>query len=115
MPTPTYTPLATLTLATGNTTVSFSSISQAYKDLVLVIDGAGVTGQSTAQITFNASATGYDMLEMRGDGTMTSSSRSPSYTFGIMADTFSHLGKSAIIVDIFNYSSTSIQKTFLYI
>lgn len=36
MPTPTYTPLANITLSSSATTVSFSSINQSYKDIILI-------------------------------------------------------------------------------
>jgi hypothetical protein len=49
MPTETYIPLANLTLSSGQTSVTFSSISQAYRDLVLVINwqnsGLGSAGR----------------------------------------------------------------------
>jgi hypothetical protein len=38
MPTPTYVPLATVTLASTSSTVSFSNIPTTYQDIVLVLD-----------------------------------------------------------------------------
>ena len=39
MPTPTYTPLATVTLGTATASITFSSIPATYRDLILVING----------------------------------------------------------------------------
>ena len=45
MPTQTYTPLATVTLGSSASTVTFSSIPATYRDLVLIIAGTYVTSQ----------------------------------------------------------------------
>lgn len=47
MPTPTYTPLANITLGSTAATVTFSSISQSYRDLVLVF-----SVNAAAQMTY---------------------------------------------------------------
>jgi hypothetical protein len=39
MPTPTYTPLATVTLGSAASSVTFSSIPATYRDLILVVNG----------------------------------------------------------------------------
>jgi hypothetical protein len=68
MPTPTYTPIATTTLGTAAASVTFSSISGSYTDLVLIIAGV----QSVADvpyIQFNSdTATNYSRTQLSGDG-----------------------------------------------
>jgi hypothetical protein len=44
MPTPTYVPMATVTLGTAASSVTFSSIPATYRDLVLVVNGANAAG-----------------------------------------------------------------------
>lgn len=46
MPTSTYTPIATITLASNASSVTFTSISQAYKDLIVIGSGKSVSGGS---------------------------------------------------------------------
>ena len=42
MPTPTYIPLQTITLASAASSVTFASIPQTYRDLVLVVAGSSI-------------------------------------------------------------------------
>jgi hypothetical protein len=44
MPTPTYTPLATVTLGSSASSVTFSSIPATYRDLVVAYNGQTTTG-----------------------------------------------------------------------
>lgn len=44
MPTPTYTPLATVTLGSSAASVTFSSIPATYRDLVLVVNAKNTVG-----------------------------------------------------------------------
>jgi hypothetical protein len=70
MPTLTYTPLANITLSSTAASVTFSSISQAYRDLVLVMRGTASTGQLTCIITLNGDTSGsYAYVVAGGNGT----------------------------------------------
>ena len=64
MPTPTYTPLANITLSANATSVTFSSIPATYRDLILVIYGSTNTGSGEGQIIFNGvtSSGNYDQI-----------------------------------------------------
>ncbi len=64
-----YVPLANLTLSSSAASVTFSSISQAYRDLVLVANWVGATtGATRCNIRFNSSTTTYSVVEMAGNG-----------------------------------------------
>lgn len=64
MPTPTYTPLANVTLTGPASTVTFSSISQSYRDLILVVN---VFANATPTIKFNGnSGADYRICGMAG-------------------------------------------------
>jgi hypothetical protein len=71
------TPLANLTLSAGATSVTFSSISGAYRDLILVVTG-GSGSYSAFQIQFNGSATGYTWVGMEGNGSANAAATSTS-------------------------------------
>jgi hypothetical protein len=109
MPTPTYKALATRTLTSTATSVTFSSIPATYRDLILVVNGAGST-QDNATLTFNGDTTAanYSYVTMRGDG---SAATSTSGT-GALVATYTTSRFSAI-VQIMDYSATDKHKTRL--
>lgn len=82
MPTPTYTPLANVTLGSAAATVTFSSISQSYRDLVLVCQmSRSTTGESGPFIRVNGdTGSNYSFVNMEGNGT------SASRAFGAARD-----------------------------
>lgn len=59
MPTPTYIPIATTTLASATYSASFSGITQSYRDLVLVLSGKCDVNAATLQMILNNN-TGYN-------------------------------------------------------
>lgn len=69
MPTPTYTPLANITLGSSAASVSFSSISQSYKDLVFVISGIASSNQNVRCQVNGLTTNIYSRVHMSGDGT----------------------------------------------
>jgi len=113
MPTPTYTPLANITLGSSAASVTFSSISQVYRDLVLVcqIFGAG----SYPIITFNSDTSNtYQNVQMHGNG---SDPNSQVFTFTGLGVSQS-IGGSAtepflFTNNIMDYSATDKHKTVL--
>lgn len=115
MPTPTYTPLANLTLSSSAASVTFSSISQAYRDLVLVMD-IKTTVEANVGIRFNSDTSGntkYNRVRMRGNGsTATSDSSSGDEIFYIGATPNSTVAAQAIL-NIQDYSATDKHKTIL--
>jgi hypothetical protein len=62
MPTPTYTPLATVTLGSAAASVTFSSIPATYRDLVVVLDGSLASGSSLYYTLNNDSGSNYSMV-----------------------------------------------------
>ena len=74
----TYTPIATQTLSSGQSSITFSSISSAYTDLVLI---AAIKGTSTIyrQLTVNGdNGSNYSMTDLFGDGSSAGSGRQTS-------------------------------------
>jgi hypothetical protein len=72
----TYEPIATTTLASTNSQITFSSIPNTYTDLRLVFLG---TGQSTyVSLRFNGSASTYSNTDFRLQGTSVGSERRTS-------------------------------------
>lgn len=77
MPTPTYTPLANITLLSTTSSITFSSISQDYGDLVLVVYQTVVASTNEMQIYINSdTANNYSRVYFEGNGTAASTSSS---------------------------------------
>jgi hypothetical protein len=115
----TYTPIATTTLGSDTTTVTFSSIPQTYTDLVLIANAQSTqTGSSINGLrgTFNSdTASNYSATYLYGDGSAAASARDANITvaqLGNMTQT-SATYLTANIIHIMNYSNTTTYKTWL--
>jgi hypothetical protein len=113
MPTPTYTPLATVTLGSSASSVTFSSIPATYRDLILVFAGTR-TGNNNVQYRFNSdTGTNYSTVIAAGNGSgTTSSAESLSFLFStsytLQTDT-----QLNTILQVMDYSATDKHKTTL--
>ena len=107
---PTYTPIATQTLGSSASTVTFSSIPSTYTDLVLVIDAVGSDG---SYLRFNAdSGANYSYTRLYGDGTSAASGRATAQTWE-ETSIGSLTSRQFTIVNIMNYANAATFKTTL--
>lgn len=108
MPTSTYTPLANLTLSTTATSVTFSSISQSYRDLVLIYSGSSSSGQlgwsvnGTSGIEYFAAA--------ESNGSTTAGQVQQQATINQQVTISSNV---QMVMNLFDYTSTDKHKSFL--
>jgi hypothetical protein len=114
MPT-TYEPIATQTLVSAAASVTFSSITGTYTDLVLISNTGITTGVEDQQVQFNGdTGANYSTTLLRGDGTSATSVRASSANkinwMGYMGTT---LGGFVSTIQIQNYSNTTTYKTAL--
>ena len=117
MPTPTYTPLANITLGSTATSVTFTSISATYRDLVLVVNAAWPVN-SSAQMRFefnsDTTSTNYNRISMYGDGSTTYSASSNGNSF---PGTSWGYGSPAplwnVVANFMDYSATDKHKSYL--
>jgi hypothetical protein len=111
----TYEPIATTTLGSAQSSVTFSSIPGTYTDLVVVIDSAMTAGStSNLGMQFNSdtgSNTNYSSTRLLGDGSAASSGRNTSTSYGMIGDVDTN--KFVSINHIMNYANTTTYKTFL--
>ena len=112
----TYTPIATTTLGSDQTSVTFSSISGSYTDLVCIVNGA-VTSADNTYMDFNGdTAANYSQTALRGNGSSALSNRYSSNNY-IVNDVTSFpdttLSDYTLIVNINNYSNSTTYKTSL--
>lgn len=107
MPT-TYEPIATTTLSSAQTSVTFSSISGSFTDLVLV--WAGTSGGNDIRLRFNSdTGTNYSYTRIFGDGSAVYSDRDTNQTNA--PATLGGMTNGNSIVYLNNYSNTTTFKT----
>lgn len=112
MPTQTYIPLANLTLSGSAASVTFSSISQAFRDVVLVCSMSNTVGNGALLLQLNGDTGGnYNWVRMYGDGSSTASST----TTGATSATIGNFGtnQSNNQLSIMDYSTTDKHKSVL--
>jgi hypothetical protein len=110
LPTPTYTPLATVTLGSSASSVTFSSIPATYRDLILVVQGTA-TGNAVLLTNFNGdTGSNYTRVFMTGTGTAPSTASDTQSSNRIGAFRTDHCN---FIHQIMDYSATDKHKTSL--
>jgi len=118
MPTPTYTPLANITLSSTASSITFSNINQNYRDVVLVVRGTSTSGQVACSINVNNDVTNnYRYVLAGGNGSQANSyysSSSDGFYLG-QGNAFidSTTNRWHAIVNFLDYSSTNKQKSVL--
>lgn len=115
MPTPTYTPLANITLGSATASVTFSSISQSYRDLVMVLFTKHTGNFDYTRVRINSDATSiYSHVTMRGTGSATGSSTSTENgIYAMLAISEVNTNFLTCKLDFLDYSATDKHKTVL--
>jgi hypothetical protein len=106
----TYTPIATATGTGSSGTITFSSISGSYTDLILIISGTA-SGNSDLRLTFNGATTGFSDTNLYGTGTTAGSQRRSNNSR--IQDILFYTTESNAIIQIMNYANTTTYKTVL--
>ena len=109
----TYTPIATTTLGSAQTSYTFTSIPSTYTDLVLVLSGYASTGSYEIQIGNGTIDTGsnYSRTYIYGDGSSAASSRGSNLDRTYITSGTTSPGVATL--NFMNYSNTNTYKTFL--
>lgn len=108
----TYTTIATTTISgTSTSSYTFSSISSAYTDLILVISGTAAAAAGTF-VQFNGdTASNYSYTYVYGDGTSATSARASSQTAGNLGNLYTT--QTTIVGSFMNYSNATTYKTHI--
>jgi hypothetical protein len=108
----TYEPIATTTVSTAVATVTFSSISGTYTDLVLVFNGTTTADNQNFGLRYNNDSSAlYSYTMVYGDGSSASSYRTTNDTLSYLGNTGT--ANSTTIAQIMNYANTTTYKTAL--
>jgi len=108
----TYEKIATTTLGSAASSITFSSISAAYTDLRVVFVCQGATAGVSAYLEFNGiSTTTYSETYLEGNGTTASSGRVTANTnIDLRQGTaFSNLQPAMVGIDIFSYAGSTFK------
>lgn len=108
MPTPKYTALATITLGSTASTVTFGSIPGTYRDLKVVIQASGISNDALVRFNSDTGAN-YTRTYMAGQGTSTATSASDSASY----IPFAYVGTNpaALLLEVMDYSQTNKHKS----
>ena len=109
----TYTPIATTTLGSAQATVTFSSISGSYTDLVIIVNGKATSATPDMYLQFNNDTSAlYSYTRMYGDGSSVASDRGSNQTLGFTGN-WDTTEQTITKIQIQNYSNTTTYKTWL--
>ena len=112
----TYTPIATTTLGSAQSSVTFSSIAGTYTDLVLIANILGVSATTGVGVQFNSdTGTNYSVTSLYGDGTSAGSTRqsSASSIRFSLGTSYRTTNQGIIRINVQNYSNSTTYKTVI--
>lgn len=108
----TYEKIATTTLGSAASSVTFSSISGAYTDLILIVNYEISVGNQFLTVQFNSdTGSNYSYTNIYGEGTAPASDRTSNASAGRLA--FYGSAQSNVIANFMNYSNSTTNKTFV--
>lgn len=111
MPTQTYKPLATITLASASGSVVFNSIPNTFRDLILVFDGSCITGGNDMVLRFNSdTSNSYTGVRLSGNGSASSSS---TFNTTFMRVGFISTSRTNAVIQILDSSATDKHKRLI--
>jgi hypothetical protein len=106
----TYTPIASITIGTAVSSITFSSIPQTYTDLIIIGQGVGSCPEPFVRFNSDTSAL-YSWTRIYGDGTSVASDRSANDTsYYITTGSFTD---GMFVFQLNNYSNSTTFKTGL--
>jgi hypothetical protein len=115
MPTPTYTPLANLTLGAAASSVTFGSIPSTYRDLICIVVAEGSTTLQ-GRIRLNSdTGSNYNYQRLSGNGTAASAERAGSVSSGFLSAIAqaTTTGALQMNINIMDYSATDKHTTII--
>lgn len=109
----TYEPIATTTIGSAQSSITLSSISGSYTDLILVAVGDQAASFDGINVTVNSdTASNYSDTILNGNGSVAGSSRDTSAT-AMNLGLAQAAGQAINIMQFMNYSNTTTYKTVL--
>jgi hypothetical protein len=114
MATNTYVALDKVTVGTATPSITFSSISQAYTDLVVVVSAPSASASAYSSVTVNGdSGANYSFTRLYGTGSAAGSNRGSSMNYWQTQYLYSSGTYFNAICHFMNYSNTTTNKTMI--
>jgi hypothetical protein len=107
----TYTPIATQTLGSSASVITFTSIPSTYTDIIMIATGTTSAAAGVWFIVNNDSGSNYSLTQLQGDGTSATSSRVTGSVKGACGSWYTTQNNS--IAHFQNYANTTTYKTVL--
>ena len=108
----TYTLIDSVTLGSSASSVTFSSISQDYGDLVLACD-VSKSRFSRIYMRLNGSSTGYNSVDVAGNGSSAYTDVATDGTYHWVSQAGSIGNNAQFTINLMDYSATDKHKSFL--
>jgi hypothetical protein len=111
----TYEPIATTTLSSTSSSITFSSIPSTYTDLRLIFTGNFSSNSDDYKLRINSdSGTNYSSLWLRGDGTSASQDRTTATSFiNLSRGDGMNTSIENQTMDIFSYTGSTFKSMIL--
>ena len=107
----TYTPIATTTLGSAQSSITFSSFS-GYTDVVIVIEGVTTASSNNHFVRFNSdTGTNYSVTNLRGNGTSAISGRRSTQSSIFITESSPDTGRFVQRIMVMNYANSTTYKT----
>jgi len=113
MATPTYVPLGTITLASTDSEIVFSSIPATYRDLIVVCDYTTDTPVGDIYLRLNGATSGYTNVQMSGSGSATASGTFNTDAIRLMFYAQTGSSRANMTAHIMDYAQTDKHKTVI--
>lgn len=111
----TYEPIATTTLSSAASSITFSSIASSWTDLRLVLTGTGSTTLNPWLTFNNDSSALYSQTNLAGDGSVAESTRQTSGTYIKEIYNLFNTTPSMVTYDIFSYAGSTYKTVLMTI
>ena len=109
---PTYDLISRTTLSSAAASVTLSSITGSYADLICIVSGKNSASSARIDVQFNSdTATNYSYTRLQGDGTSATSNRGTSTAYIIIGTLTT--SQNTVIAQINNYANSTTYKTSL--
>lgn len=107
---PTYDLISRTTLSSAAASVTLSSITGSYADLICIVSGKNSASSARIDVQFNSdTATNYSYTRLQGDGTSATSNRGTSTAYIIIGTLTTN--QNTVIAQINDYANSTTYKT----
>ena len=103
----TYDPIATTTLGSAQSDITFSSIPGTFTDLVLIVTGRQSGGSDVPFLRFNGTTTGYSSIRLRGNGAAVAAGRQGGSGMWLGDNSAIATQPALVTANIFSYAGST--------